>query len=156
MSTKLTHQLIVFITLFAILGQGLITNGYAMVANPLVHSPAEMLMSNDNTSQTNLKQSKSTEKPNCHSSMTEQAPQKTTHCCDDSSMLQSKKADQSCCDSQNGCAIDCGHCITISMTGHLLTFDILLAKAVNSKADATAVPHFFFHKPLPAFRPPIS
>ncbi|WP_144211541.1 hypothetical protein [Shewanella donghaensis] len=165
MSAKLSHQIIVFITLFAILGQGLITNGYAMVANPMTHSATDSVtvdsMGKISTSDHQQLMPSSTVKQDtnamdCHSSMSGKMPQKTSHCCDDDAMLKSKSTSKSCCDGQAGCAIDCGHCMTISMTGHLLSFDIVLAKAVNSKADATSLPHFFYHKTLPAFRPPIS
>lgn len=165
MSAKLSHQIIIFITLFAILGQGLITNGYAMVANPMTHSATDsvtadsiskMPTSDHQQEVPSAIVKQDTNAMDCHSLMSEKMPPKSAHCCDDNAMRKSQSTAKNCCDGEAGCAIDCGHCMTISMTGHLLSFDIVLAKAVNNKADATSLPHFFYHKTLPAFRPPIN
>ena len=152
MKLGLSHHLIMFFALFALLGQGLVTNGYAMVASPMNQtSAAEHSKSADSQQASTM---------DCH----QQAPSadiapeninKSKHCCDSASdMAQSEHA--SCCDSDTGCSFDCSHCMKISMTGHLQSIDIEIAKSLNIKAEATSLPHFFFHQTLPAFKPPKS
>ncbi|WP_162928426.1 MULTISPECIES: hypothetical protein [Shewanella] len=141
MKLSLSHHIMTFLALFALLGQGLVTNGYAMVMPSMTHDAYEL------ASNTNVKH-------HMGSAMASSADEEDHSCCDTMPEMV-KMASSACCDSVSGCSIDCGHCLTISMTGHLQSLDITLATPINIKAEATALPHFFFHQTLPAFKPPI-
>ena len=138
MSRKLQRQLIAIFALFSLLGQGLIANGYAMVSmtdTPMTH----------------------------HTSMTQSgAMQNSTDChdaqIDDSSPLvtQMQSSDQHCCDGDNGCNVDCNHCLTISFTGTVFNFSLSLNPPLGAISIPASKALFVSLDKSPIVRPPIS
>ncbi|MCC4833854.1 hypothetical protein LMH66_14515 [Shewanella sp. 10N.7] len=155
MSVKLSHHIIIFFALFALLGQGLVTNGYAMVAMPMTH-----IVDKEPTSDAATEDVESATM-DCHQQVSTNIPsiidsnKQSKHCCDSITDI-AQTEPSSCCDSVAGCSLDCSHCMKISMTGHMQNVDIIIAKSLNIKAEATKLPHFFYHQTLPAFKPPIA
>ena len=148
MRAKQSNYWIIAITLFALVGQGLLTNDSLMV--PMAHAEMAQTMSaqTDKTTNTTSAMSHKAMK-NCHDDM-----QNAVNDVDEP--IATKLPQNSCCNGSGFCSLDCNHCLTISFTANLI--DIPLATTnipVYSAPLAMVVNHVSIAFP-PAFRPPIA
>ncbi|QSX29953.1 hypothetical protein JYB88_17530 [Shewanella cyperi] len=120
------QSLLVIYTLLALLGQAVLTNGYAMG----MPEHEQMTMSSDN----------------CDESQ--------SHCCD--MPMTEPEQSQGCCDSDTGCQPDCGHCLSISLTTGLIYSADWPVMPLPRTTIAMAQPHIPPVAPQANFRPPIA
>lgn len=129
------HTLVIF-TLFAMLGQVMLSNGFSMVPNAQAHDLSMMMqMSNSDA---------------CHpSEVVRQA-----HCCDaEQNVL---PAAQHCCEGNGYCKGDCTHCLVISMTGTLFSVTSWPDFRGSESILATQMPHFHSISLGSELKPPIA
>lgn len=141
MNRTLSRYILVTITMLALLGQGVLSNGHAMV----------MSVMND----TDMMQNMPVQQPQmmtadmkCHDT----EPTETINCCDDKSLPNA----QHCCDGVGNCQSDCHHCLTISITANLLNIKSWPEFSVPELAMATPMPHFHSISLTTELRPPIA
>jgi len=144
MQKTLKNYWLITLTLFALVGQGLLANGSSMV--PMDHQSSHMMTqvlsnSSDVPMTPMLHASAMTD---CHGNMVSD-PQ-----------LQQVDNSNSCCNGLGGCSIDCNHCLTISFTADLSDIQLDIANAPANPAPLTATLNSFSVDFPPAFRPPIA
>ncbi|MCL1142825.1 hypothetical protein [Shewanella gaetbuli] len=150
---------IVAITLFTLVGQGLLANGSSMV--PVMdaeHHQAQMVneqfglddslssdLNSDSNSQLNM-------------AMLADSSQQTTDCHGNAvAAVVSQNSDSNgCCNGMGGCSVDCNHCLTISFTADITEQNLDIARAMNNTNPSTAIVDGFSVDFPPAFRPPIA
>lgn len=136
MFTAIRRHFLVTMTLFALVGQTLLSNGFAMinVAHASEDMPAMQMM----------------EQADCHSNNAVDQ----SHCCD---QMQSAAQQQSnCCEGEGFCQGDCNHCLVISVAGTLITIESWPGFVGSQIATATQMPHFHSISLPRNLRPPIA
>ncbi|GGP60048.1 hypothetical protein GCM10009347_28020 [Shewanella algicola] len=131
MRKSIRHYLIAICTLLSLLGQGVLANGYTMIA------PNDMPMPHHttNTSTTSNMQNGT----DCHSMMMQEHDIQESHCCDNA----------------GACGSDCSHCFTISFTGTVFSTDMSVSPAPVESAIILPIEELISIDGTPAFRPPI-
>jgi hypothetical protein len=166
MRATLSNYWIIAITLFALVGQGVLINDSFMV--PMAHAkmvqqtvPSNMLANNDLDGDKLAHQTMSAQTDRA-SNTTAAMPQKATKNCHDNMVndvnepIRASAPQTSCCDGSGLCSLDCHHCLTISFTANLIDIQLALTNVpVNATQITMLVNHFSIAFP-PAFRPPIA
>ncbi|WP_261923615.1 hypothetical protein [Shewanella sp. NFH-SH190041] len=135
MPISLQHRLLSLFTVLAILLQGMVLSGQVIAqpdSAPLSHITASL--SSSHPCDTDHLSSPIAEMDCC------QTPASAPHCCD----------------GNNGCSEDCGHCMTISVTGTLLSDNYWPERFPSEAAVSTKLPHFHSVSLSQALRPPIA
>ncbi|MCG9697852.1 hypothetical protein [Shewanella sp. Isolate11] len=135
MRKMLRHQTLVVFTLLAMLGQVMLSNGFAMVSYAQADEMPVMQMADSS---------------NCHETQTE----KTSHCCDTEENV--LPATQHCCEGNGFCKGDCNHCLVISVTGTLFSVKSWSGFRGSESIMAIQMPHFHSITLGSALRPPIA
>ncbi|KVX01990.1 CopL family metal-binding regulatory protein [Shewanella frigidimarina] len=148
MRAKQSNYWIIVITLFALVGQGLLTNDSLMV--PMAHAEMTQALSSQTDKITNTTSTMSHKAmKNCHDNM-----QNTVNDVDEP--IAAKLPQNSCCNGSGFCSLDCNHCLTISFTANLIDIPLVTTHIpVYSAPLAMAVSRVSIAFP-PAFRPPIA
>ncbi len=146
MHQTLSRYLLVIFTLLALVGQGVVSNGHAMVMRSMemgamVHSLSNQGMDHAAMMQMNTEH---------HADASAMA---NTNCCNDQ-MLPGAK--QHCCNGTTSCLNDCGHCLTISVAGTLFSPHLWPSVSLSDTPMATPMPHFHSISLSSAFKPPIA
>ncbi|MCH1929970.1 hypothetical protein L9G16_07240 [Shewanella sp. A25] len=146
MHQTLGRLLLVIFTLLALVGQGVVSNGYAMVTRSMdmgamAHENANQGM--DHTAMMQMNKDGSTK----HHAIA------NSDCCNDKPLPGAK---QHCCDGSQSCSHDCGHCMTISAAGTLFSPHLWPSVGLSETAMATPMPHFHSISLASAFKPPIA
>lgn len=143
------YMLITF-TLLALIGQSVMANGSAMAMIAMDMQMMTKNMPSDDMSHSSHSHHLTATQSASH---TDKGVMNHANCCNDD-MLPGAK--QPCCDGATSCVHDCGHCMTISMTGPL--FSPHLWPSVNNAdtAMATPLPHFHSIDLPSALKPPIA
>jgi len=123
----LRQSLLVICTLFALVGQAVLANGYAM-------------------GMPEHKQSMPMKQKACNKSQ--------SHCCD--MPMAETQTSQGCCDTDSGCQPDCGHCLSISLTTGLIYNPTWPTLAIRGTKALLIQPHIPAVAPKANFRPPIA
>ncbi|WP_394202588.1 hypothetical protein [Shewanella waksmanii] len=134
------RQTLVIFTLLAMLGQVLLSNGFAMVPMAQAEESHSMMQMTNGAS--------------CH---TVTSMETASHCCDaELSATPLPEDNQHCCNGNGTCQADCNHCLVISVTGTL--FDVKTWSGFNGSqhAMATQMPHFHSISLARDLRPPIA
>ncbi|MGI2112808.1 CopL family metal-binding regulatory protein [Shewanella frigidimarina] len=148
MRAKQSNYWIIVITLFALVGQGLLTNDSLMV--PMAHAEMTQALSAQTDKITNTTSTMSHKAmKNCHDNM-----QNIVNDMDEP--IAAKLPQNSCCNGSGFCSLDCNHCLTISFTANLIDIPLVTTHIpVYSAPLAMAVSRVSIAFP-PAFRPPIA
>lgn len=135
MLKRLNRQLLSLMTVLALLMQGMVFGGHAMAQTSDNQMHAMMM---DGTS--------------------------AMHCVDDTETLSmaaddccnTDTATKACCDGNGSCTGDCSHCLSISVTGTLLSDNYWPEGFPSSAEVVSAIPHFHSVSLPLTLRPPIS
>lgn len=146
MHHTLGRYFLVIFTLLTLVGQGVVSNGHAMVPHTVDTSEMVHKVSNQGMDHAAMMQM-NTETPSDPHSIA------NADCCNDK-MLPGAK--QHCCDGTTSCSNDCGHCLTISVTGTLFSSHLWPSVNLSDTAMATPMPHFHSISLSSAFKPPIA
>ncbi|QDE29708.1 MULTISPECIES: hypothetical protein [Shewanella] len=149
MKAKLSNYWIITITLFALVGQGLLTNDSLMV--PMANAQmTQLTMSTQTDDATDTTVSMSHKAMiNCHDNVSN-----IVNNIDESVTSSLPKA--SCCNGSGFCSIDCNHCLTISLVANLIDIQLPITNIPLFSAPITMVVNRVSIAFPPAFRPPIA
>ena len=149
MRATLSNYWIITITLFALVGQGLITNDSLMV--PMAHAQ--------------MTQEKISAQTNTATDATLPMPHKAMTDCHDNAPNLLNNVDESnntpppktgCCNGSGFCSIDCNHCLTISLVANLIDIQQPMINIPIFPAPISMVVNRISIAFQPAFRPPIA
>ncbi|MGX9460703.1 hypothetical protein ACWXWU_05590 [Shewanella sp. A14] len=147
MRVKLSKYWIIAITLFALVGQGLMTNDSLMV--PMSHAemtPQTISTNNDSHHQTAMSHQSM---KNCHDNM-------PNIISDVDEAITASLPQSSCCNGSGFCSLDCNHCLTISFTANLIDVQLPITHIPVYSAPTTMIANHISIAFPPAFRPPIA
>jgi len=168
MRATLSNYWVIAMTLFALVGQGVLTNDSFMV--PMAHAkmvqqtaPLNMLANHDLDGDKLAHDTMSAQTQGLTSSTTATPHQAMKNCHDNMPIandvdqpITASLAQTSCCSGSGSCSLDCNHCLTISFTANLIDIQLALTKVpVNATQITMLVNHVSIVSP-PAFRPPIA
>ncbi len=145
MRAKQSNYWIIIITLFALVGQGLLTNDSLMV--PMAHAEMAQKMS-ANTDNTTTAMTMHGAMKNCHD-----MPSAVNNV-DES--IAASLPQTSCCNGSGVCSPDCNHCLTISFTANLIDMPLAMLNIPVYPAPLAMVVNRVSIAFPPAFRPPIA
>lgn len=148
MRATLSNFWIITITLFALVGQGLMTNDSLMVPMSHVEMAQTISTQTDKTTDTT---SAITHKAmtDCHDNVPN-----IVNGVDESSNTPVPQT--SCCNGSGFCSIDCNHCLTISLVANLIDIQLPITNIPIFSAPITMVVNRVSIAFPPAFRPPIA
>jgi hypothetical protein len=133
MKLNLLRHMFILFTLFSLLGQGVMANGYSIM--PIQDENMSVAMDSSQSS----------------APMPIQAEMK----CHDSALNMSEPPTPNCCDAPHKCNLDCNHCLSLAMTATLLTLNINIPKLAPQISLSFVRHDLSSQAPSPAFRPPI-
>lgn len=138
MKLNLLRSILVVFTLFSLLGQGVMANGYSiMPMTDLAHAKHA---------------------PNMLTASAE--PAETGHCHENmpNSVAASEAATEpmlNCCDGPHQCKLDCNHCLSLGMSATLFSAAVHIPKLAPQPSLGFISHSFISQDTSPAFRPPI-
>jgi hypothetical protein len=160
---------IIAITLFALVGQGLLTNDSLMI--PMAHAnmaqqtvPSDRHASDD-LANDNLAQQALSAQTDAATNTTAALPHKTMKNCHENVANMVNDVDEpisaslpqtSCCNGAGFCSLDCHHCLTISLIANLIDMQLPMSKIPIHSTPITMVVNRVSIAFPPAFRPPIA
>ena len=152
MKPNLLRHIFILFTLFSLLGQGVMANGYSImptqaenmsVAMDSIQGSQSPRLSND--TDTMAMQAEMTD---CHTLTAQVALSHAT-------ILSDETATPNCCDAPHKCNLDCNHCLSLAMAATLLTANIKIPKLAPQTSLSFVRHNLSSQAPAPAFRPPI-
>lgn len=158
MHHTLGRYLLVILTLLAVAGQSVMANGHAMVPHGMdIAAQSNTAAPNISTMATHsshqdMDHGASASMNSNPKNASDAHAMTDSNCCGDSA----PSSKQHCCDGTTSCANDCGHCLTISVTGTLFSPHLWPSVSLSDTAMATPMSHFHSISLSSAFKPPIA
>lgn len=146
MHQALSRYLLVIFTLVALVGQGAMANGHAMVMRAMDMTANTANTSSHGTGHGDMMQMNTENGTDAHAMA-------NTNCCNDDKLPGAK---QHCCDGSKSCLNDCEHCMMTSVAGTLFSPHLWPSVNLSDTPMATPMPHFHSISLSSAFRPPIA
>ncbi|MGL5359182.1 MAG: hypothetical protein ACRDBI_05615 [Shewanella sp.] len=167
MHHTLGRYFLVIFTLLAVAGQSVMANGHAMVPLGMLGmeiaahtevaahtsaAPAPAMSTQAPTPHQGMEHAAASMNSKHHKSPSDAHAMTDSNCCGDSA----PSGKQHCCDGTNSCTKDCGHCLTISVTGTLFSPHLWPSVSLSDTAMATPMSHFHSISLSSALKPPIA
>lgn len=152
MHQTFSRYLLVIFTLLALVGQGVVSNGHAMVIRSMEMSAMVSQPSCQGMDHTAMMQIETEHQANASAMAGAGTSTASTNCCND----QMPSGAKHCCDGTTFCLNDCGHCLTISVAGTLFSPHLWPSVSLNDTPMASPMPHFHSISLSSALKPPIA
>lgn len=145
MKLNLLRHMFILFTLFSLLGQGVMANGYSIMPTQAENMTISMHAMHS------MQGSQSPKVSNDTNTMAMQAEMK----CHDSALNMGEPPAPNCCDAPHKCNLDCNHCLSLAMAATLFTTNIKIPKIAPQTSLGFVSHDFTSQATSPAFRPPI-
>ncbi|QIR15904.1 hypothetical protein [Shewanella aestuarii] len=172
MNAFLAKYWIIGLTLFALVGQGMLANGGSMVPVAHANMDEQALVESSDMSDGYSLVSSSEQATDCHGNVISAVVTPINHSVNSTNSIDSKdnvhlmavqnesdqqtQSETNCCNGAGGCSLDCNHCLTITLTADMMDMPLLIANdSVNIMPVFMGVNRLSIDFP-PAFRPPIA
>jgi hypothetical protein len=145
MKLNLLRHMFILFTLFSLLGQGVMANGYSIMPTQAENMTISMHA---------MHSMQGSQSPKVNNDTNTMAIQADINC-HDSALNMGETPAPNCCDGPHKCNLDCNHCLSLAMTATLLTLNINIPKLAPQTSLSFVRHDLSSQAPSPAFRPPI-